>query len=210
MKTINLTKHGFVRCPEADFTDDGTRFTCYKVGEIRVSKTTYQGDAFIAGSYDGKDQLPYEVYSKLPHYASMDRLNCYDINRMTEEDLAQLYQDCIAYEAEYKEAFANMNWPTKEELKAVADKINAAKASEVKEIEDLIKANPLKLLSLKDSDLSRVNAGYNYLKRNLVNNVDIDKMYRTAYSCSYVEPKSVEYKCLPSYDYLRIMEILTK
>ena len=68
MTRINMTKYGFVRWPEEDFSDDGARFTCYRVGErVRVSKTTYQGEVFISARIDGR-KLSYNEYSVLEHY----------------------------------------------------------------------------------------------------------------------------------------------
>ena len=73
MKKIMMTNYGFVRWPEEDFTDDSTRFTCYRVGKrVRVSKCTYNGEAYISARIDGA-KLPYEVYSKLPHYSPLNK-----------------------------------------------------------------------------------------------------------------------------------------
>ena len=70
MKKIVMTKYGFVRWPEKDFSDDGNRFTCYRVGEsTRVSKLVSDGRAYLSiESSCGKGTLPYEHYSTLPHY----------------------------------------------------------------------------------------------------------------------------------------------
>lgn len=57
-KVIPLTKFGFVRAPEEDFTDDGARFTAYwydpqGTGDktFRLTKTTYDGQAYISVRY---------------------------------------------------------------------------------------------------------------------------------------------------------------
>ena len=70
MNRINLTKYGFERCPSADFTDDGNRFTCYRAGKgVVVSKLVADGQAYLSASSDcNKGTLPYEIYSQLPHY----------------------------------------------------------------------------------------------------------------------------------------------
>ena len=52
MKRIELVKYGFIRSPEDDFSDDGNRFTCYRVGKVRVSKLISHGDAFISARID--------------------------------------------------------------------------------------------------------------------------------------------------------------
>ena len=46
MERINLTKFGFVRSPQDDFSDDGSRFTCYRrpgVEKVRISKLVSGG-----------------------------------------------------------------------------------------------------------------------------------------------------------------------
>ena len=104
MKKILMSKYGFVRWPEQDFSDDGSRFTCYKAGQrIRVSKTTYDGEVFISGTIiDG--ELPYEVYSALPHYCSLMNLNGISISSLEDSDLEKFYDDCLEYEQEYIDA----------------------------------------------------------------------------------------------------------
>ena len=125
MQKINLTKYGFVRTPQNDFSDDGTRFTTYSVGRVRVSKATWNGEVFLAGRIDDGRVLSYDEYSKLPHYAAMDRLNGVSISGLTENDLIQLYNDCIEYAAEYKAAEKNVTFPTIDELKEQCLKIRA-------------------------------------------------------------------------------------
>ena len=53
MKKIMMNKYGFVRWPEEDFSDDGNRFYCYKVGNrVRVSKLVSDGVAYISARVD--------------------------------------------------------------------------------------------------------------------------------------------------------------
>lgn len=115
MKRIELTKFGFIRDKSEDFSDDGNRFTCYRVGDMRVSKLVSDGDAFIDADKHG-GILFYEEYSALPHYKDLGRLNGVSVDYITEEDLQKLYDDCVAYEKEYKEAESKLVLPTKEEL----------------------------------------------------------------------------------------------
>ena len=94
MKKIMMTNYGFIRWPEEDFSDDGTRFTAYRVGErVRVTKATYKGEAFIDGTIHGT-KLPYEVYSKLPHYSAISKLNGVSIDTLTDQDLFNLCEAC--------------------------------------------------------------------------------------------------------------------
>lgn len=68
MTRLNLTKYGFIRFPEEDFSDDGNRFTCYRFSDTNshISKLVSDGQAYLSAHVNG--QLPYEVYSKLPYY----------------------------------------------------------------------------------------------------------------------------------------------
>ena len=90
MKRIELTKYGFIRSKEDDFSDDGNRFTCYRVGKVRVSKLVSEGEAYISASIDDY-LLPYETYSKLPHYRDLDALNGVSASDITEEDIQKTY-----------------------------------------------------------------------------------------------------------------------
>lgn len=145
MKKIQMTKYGFIRCPEEDFGDDGSRFTCYRVGErVRVSKCTYKGEAFIDGTIHGT-KLPYEVYSKLPHYPFIGKLNGVPIETLTGEDLTELYEACLAYEHEYVEAENNIQMPTTEEIKEQCIKVQAKRMVELTEVEALFGKHAVKL-----------------------------------------------------------------
>ena len=115
MKRIELAKYGFVRCKEDDFSDDGNRFTCYRVGKVRVSKLVSDGEAYIHASIDDY-LLPYETYSQLPHYRYLSDLNGVSVSSITEEDLQKLYEDCISYEKEYDDAYNAIKWPTETEI----------------------------------------------------------------------------------------------
>lgn len=51
-----FAKFGFVRDESQDFSDDGARFRCWTYNGVRVSYTTFNGEAFISPSF--------EVYNK--------------------------------------------------------------------------------------------------------------------------------------------------
>jgi hypothetical protein len=134
MKKIMMTKYGFVRWPEQDFGDDGNRFTCYRVGErVRVSKCTYNGEAFIDASIDGT-KLPYEVYSKLTHYSEISKLNGVSIESLTDQDMIDLYEACLAYEQEYIEAENNIQMPTLKEIEIQCKKVQTKRQLELIDI----------------------------------------------------------------------------
>ena len=138
MTRINLAKYGFVRWPEEDFSDDGNRFTCYKVGRVRVTKLVSDGQAYIDGDIrDGK--LPYEVYSKLPHYKSVGKLNGVSVAWLTEEDLQDLYSDCQAYEVEYTNAENSIKYPSLDEITEQCKKLCAKRLVELGTVEDLMR-----------------------------------------------------------------------
>jgi hypothetical protein len=145
MKRVDMVKYGFVRTPESDFSDDGTRFYTYRVGErVQVTKATYKGEAYIDGTIHGT-KLPYEVYSKLPHYAAIGKLNGVSISSLTDQDLIDLYEACVAYEQEYTEAENNIQMPPLDEIKAQCLKVQAKRMTEFAEIEKLMSENAMKL-----------------------------------------------------------------
>lgn len=127
MKRINLTKYGFMRAEELDFSDDGSRFTCYRFmpgTDSHVSKCVYEGEVFLSAHVSG--QLPYGVYSVLPHYNAANwKYNGRSIEGLTDEDLHNFYEDCIAYENEYRTAEATMVFPTLEELEEQCRRLQA-------------------------------------------------------------------------------------
>ena len=157
MKKILMTKYGFSRWPEEDFSDDGNRFYCFKAGDIvRVSKLVSNGDVFISARIDGV-KLPYDVYSQLPHYRTLDALNGVRLSTLSDEDLYKLYEDCIAYEQEYKNAEKNIVMPTLIEIKEQCEKIQLKAVDELNEVEKLLHENAVTILyTLSDYEISAV------------------------------------------------------
>ena len=142
MKRIELAKYGFIRSKEDDFSDDGNRFTCYKVGKVKVSKLVSDCQAYIDARIDDY-LLPYDIYSKLPHYRALGVLNGVPVSDITEDDLQKLYEDCISYEKEYDEAYNSINWPSE---KAIADKASEFFAEYIKvynQLEEELRYNML-------------------------------------------------------------------
>lgn len=145
MQKVNLTKYGFVRNESEDFSDDGSRFYVYRVGRVRVSKCTWNGQIFLAGRIDDGRTLNYDEYSQLPHYHSLDRLNGVSIASLTENDLIQLYNDCVEYEKEYTEAEKHVVFPTIEEIKEQCIKIRNHYQEQLAEATKLIQDNAVAL-----------------------------------------------------------------
>lgn len=146
MKRIELTKYGFIRSKEDDFSDDGNRFTCYRVGKVRVSKLVSEGEAYISARIDDY-LLPYETYSKLPHYRDLDALNGVSASDITEEDIQKLYEDCISYEKEYDDAYNAIAWPTETELRVKAGAFKIAWKECIIKLEEAIKFNSIALIT---------------------------------------------------------------
>jgi hypothetical protein len=138
MNKIMMTKYGFVRWQEEDFSDDGNRFYCYKVGEkVRVSKLVSDGVAYISARVD-HGKLPYEVYSKLPNYSKLDALNGVSVASLTDNDLFNLCEACLMYDKEYSAAEASIVYPSASEIKEQCVKIKAKRAAELTEVQALV------------------------------------------------------------------------
>ena len=141
MTRINLTKYGFVRWPEEDFSDDGNRFQCYRAGKkLRVSKLVSDGEVYLcADSECGNGTLPYEVYSKLPSYNKSNwEYNGVQITDLCDADFYDFYDACIAYEQEYEAAEASIQYPTIEEIYDKAVKITEKRMLEIATVEGLL------------------------------------------------------------------------
>lgn len=138
MKKIMMAKYGFVRTPEDDFSDDGSRFQAYRVGRVRVTKLVSDGQAYIDGDIrDGK--LPYEVYSKLPNYqAATWSYNGISVASLTDEMLQDFFRACVQYEKEYQAAEAAIEYPTEFELLAKCIRVQNKLILEMNELETLI------------------------------------------------------------------------
>ena len=74
------------------------------------------------------------IYSKLPHYSAIGKLNGIKTEALTEEMLTQLYFDCIEYEKEFDAALASMTWPTYGEIKIQCMKVCAKRQEELAEL----------------------------------------------------------------------------
>lgn len=213
MKTINLIKYGFIRSPEADFSDDGSRFTCYRVGNVRISKSSYQGEIFIAGRYVGIPSLLYEEYSKLPHYKAMDDLNGVDKARVTEEDIRRFYQDCVAYDREYKQALSEVVYPTAEEIIKARGARRKARQSELSDLRSKMPDFD-KILRLSDYDLKSLKDYYSRVA-DLANPADTDESFAesvkgSAFSRGYVSDQSTADDAKPSFYYREAIKLLKK
>lgn len=139
MTRVILTKYGFTRFPEEDFHDDGNNFTCYRFSNTNshVSKLVADGQAYLSVHVNGN--LPYEVYSNLPHYkrATWD-FNGISVASLTDALLQDFYMSCVEYEREYQAAEASIKYPTECELLAKCIRVQNKLILEMNELETLI------------------------------------------------------------------------
>lgn len=167
MKKINLTKYGFIRSPENDFTDDSNKFSCYKVGDVEVSKLVHDGTAYIFARIESY-KLPYEVYSKLPHYKALEKLNGVSVSSLRDEDLIELFNACLSYQQEYQDAVNQTKYPTLQELQTKCDELTADLQNQLDKAGQLIKDNILKVFDEGNGyKVKELMSYYMSLKRNI-------------------------------------------
>lgn len=176
MKRIDLRKYGFVRTPEEDFSDDGTRFSVYRLGDVMVSKAVSGGEVFIAGRIES-GKLPYAVYSKLPHYRDLDKLSGVLASLVSDQDLADFASACAEYSKEYAAAVAATKYPTLEELQGKCDELTDALNEQVEEAGKLIKDNVIELMEkLGEYQVRRLAICYKELAKLAKTDFDRDRL----------------------------------
>lgn len=146
---INLVKFGFIRTPEEDFNDDGSTFTCYKVGRVRVSKCLYDNTVYLSGRINGN--LPYDTYSKLNHYYTLDNWNGVPREVVTDEVLKRFYDACVAYDTEYAEAERNYSYPTEEQLRERCIARKTFYTNQLRQVEAILKEHVIDIVSQIDN-----------------------------------------------------------
>ena len=216
MTRINLCKYGFVRWPEEDFHDDGNNFTCYKAGKkIRVSKLVADGQVYLSASSDaGNGTLPYEIYSKLPHYqASNWKYNGVAKDALTDDDLENFMAACLAYELEYEKAEASIQYPTLDEIKQQCQKIYDKVVKELDEVENVFGTRGVELAAkCTEWEWKELRRYLTELINKLIR-FDPEKyptsIYKKAYSFDFVKPTYSEL-AKPSFYYEQIKETFKK
>lgn len=212
MKRINMTKYGFIRKESEDFSDDGNRFTGYTISSnsrLRVTKLVSDGRAYLSADMNG-NKLDYTEYSKLPHYNCVWDYNGVDLNKLTEEDMIDFYNSCVAYENEYLEAEAKVSFPSIEDIKLQCETINAIRKAEIDEVSNLLERVAVKFLLEADRyELGRLRDYYNSLSKRFF---DVDKYPQTIqksnYGRNFIKPTNSDLQ--PSFYYKELMEILDK
>ena len=216
MIRINLCKYGFVRWPEEDFSDDGNHFTCYKAGKrVRVSKLVSDGQVYLsADSEVGNGTLPYEVYSKLPHYNAAEwKYNGVSQASLTDQDLEDFMAACLAYELEYEAAEASIEYPTLKELKQQCELIQAKTLKEMHELEKLMGEHAVEA-AVKFSEWEwKETKRYLAEMLNKLSRFNPDKypatIHKKAYSFDFVKPTYGEL-AKPSFYYEQIKKTFEK
>jgi hypothetical protein len=211
MKKIMMNKYGFIRWPEEDFSDDGNRFYCYKVGKrVRVSKLVSDGVAYISARVD-HGELPYEIYSKLPHYSKLDDLNGVSVISLTDNDLFNLCEACLMYDKEYSEAEAAIVYPTVDEIREQCIKIKAKRIAELVKVEAELARNITDLaLTIPEWQWKTLREYLISLKKEADFNVEdkVRSLANTSYSFDFVKPTF--HALSDSFYYKWIMELFNK
>jgi hypothetical protein len=211
MKKIMMNKYGFVRWPEEDFSDDGNRFYCYRVGnKVRVSKLVVDGEAYISARVD-HGNLPYAIYSTLPHYKMLDVLNGVSVASLTDQMLFDLCEACLFYDKEYSAAEASIVYPSADEIREQCVKLKAKRMTELAAVEALLGKNVTKLaLTLSEWQWKTVREYIVSLKKAAEFDVDekVRSLANTGYSFDFVKPAFHDLN--DSFYYKWIMDLFNK
>lgn len=212
MKRINMTKYGFIRNESGDFTDDSNRFTGYTISSnsrLRVTKLVSDGRAYLSADMNG-NKLDYTEYSKLPHYNCVWDYNGIDLEKLTEEDMIDFYNSCVAYEKEYLEAEAKVSFPSIEDIKLQCETINAIRKAEIDEVSILLERVAVRFVL--EADRYVVSRFQDYFKSLKDRFFDVDKYPQTIqksnYGRNFIKPTNSDLQ--PSFYYKELMEILDK
>ena len=212
MKRINMAKYGFIRKESGDFTDDSNRFTGYTISSnsrLIVTKLVSDGRAYLSADMNG-NKLDYTEYSKLPHYNCVWDYNGIDLEKLTEEDMIDFYNSCVAYEKEYLEAEAKVSFPSIEDIKLQCETINAIRKAEIDEVSILLERVAVRFVL--EADRYVVSRFQDYFKSLKNRFFDVDKYPQTIqksnYGRNFIKPTNSDLQ--PSFYYKELLEILEK
>lgn len=216
MRKILMTKYGFVRWPEEDFSDDGNRFYCFRAGKcVRVSKLVSDGQVYLSARIDGI-KLPYEIYGNLPHYKALDALNGVSMDSLTDTDLEKLYADCLAYEQEYLEAERTIKYPTIDEITEQCRKVHEHTTKEFTSARDYFNTHATQAaLTLAEYEWQQIRDYLSELAKRAKTYDSEEKIeefvnrnHGTSYSFNFCAPTCSGLK--ESYYYKRIYELINR
>ena len=212
MKRIVMNKYGFIRRESEDFHDDGNNFTGYSISpnsRLRVSKLVSDGQAYLSCDMNG-NKLDYTEYSKLPHYNAAWDYNGVSLESLTEQDMIDFYNACVAYEKEYLEAEAKVTFPTIEEIKLQCETINAIRQAEIDEVKSLLERVAVRFVL--EADKYTTGNFQSYFKSLSDRFFDVNKypqsIQKTNYGRNFIKPTNPDLK--PSFYYTHLIEILEK
>lgn len=212
MKRIIMNKYGFIRRESEDFHDDGNNFTGYSISSnsrLRVSKLVSDGQAYLSCDMNG-NKLDYTEYSKLPHYNAAWDYNGVSLESLTEQDMIDFYNACVAYEKEYLEAEAKVTFPTIEEIKLQCETINAIRQAEIDEVKSLLERVAVRFVL--EADKYTTSNFQSYFKSLSDRFFDVNKypqsIQKTNYGRNFIKPTNPDLK--PSFYYTHLIEILEK
>lgn len=214
MKKIVMTKYGFIRNEREDFSDDGSRFQGWATSpnsRLRITKHVSNGQVYLSCDMNGC-KLSYEEYSKLPHYQKSGwDYNGVSISSLTDQDMVDWYNACVAYEQEYIEAESKVVFPTIAELRNQCFIINKIRQQEIKEAEDLLQKVALNIFlqGTSDYELKEIRRYYKELKNRFY---DVDKYPQTIQKSNYGRNfvKDTNPDIQPNWYYKQLVEILEK
>ena len=212
MKRIIMNKYGFIRRESEDFHDDGNNFTGYSISSnsrLRVSKLVSDGQAYLSCDMNG-NKLDYTEYSKLPHYNAAWDYNGVSLESLTEQDMIDFYNACVAYEKEYLEAEAKVTFPTIEEIKLQCETINAIRQAEIDEVKSLLERVAVRFVL--EADKYTTSNFQSYFKSLSDRFFDVNKypqsIQKTNYGRNFIKPTNPDLK--PSFYYTHLIDILEK
>lgn len=212
MKRINMTKYGFIRTPANDFGDDGNRFTTYLAGSrVEVTKCVSDGEAYIDAAIHGT-KLPYDVYSVLPHYPIISKLNGVSCAALTDQDLKDLYEACLLYEREYTAAENTINMPTLADLQKQCKVVQEKRETEQLEASTAIGLHITELaLALTEWEWKDLRGYLRSLTAQMVQydpNTYPNSILDKARSIDFCRPDCAEMQ--PSFYYKKLMELVAR
>ena len=212
MKRIVMNKYGFIRRESEDFHDDGNNFTGYSISpnsRLRVSKLVSDGQAYLSCDMNG-NKLDYTEYSKLPHYNAAWDYNGVSLESLTEQDMIDFYNACVAYEKEYLEAEAKVVFPSIEDIKLQCETINAIRQAEIDEVKSLLERVAVRFVL--EADKYTTSNFQSYFKSLSGRFFDVNKypqsIQKTNYGRNFIKPTNPDLK--PSFYYTHLIEILEK
>ena len=119
MQRVNLAKYGFVANPQGNFSDDGTRYTSWLLPgypKVEVTKTIDKGTLYLSVHYEA-EELPFEMYCRLPQYEKLRDLNGVTIQELSDEDLRIFVDDIKNFDKVYKDTVKETVYLSREQLR---------------------------------------------------------------------------------------------